>query len=164
MLLGGLWHGAAWTFVVWGALHGLYLGANHAWIAFRERMQWHGPSHPLTRLAGTAITFIAVLVAWVFFRAPDLGTAGSILRAMGGLTESEAPGTIGSSGTLLIATLLAVVWLAPNSNQIATYVHEKLLQASVWAPVQIFGVACGLLFAICLMSLTRVTEFLYFQF
>src|SRR4029078_5020437 len=47
MLLGGLWHGAAWTFVVWGALHGLYLAANHAWVAFRNRMQWR--SYPLTQ-------------------------------------------------------------------------------------------------------------------
>jgi alginate O-acetyltransferase complex protein AlgI len=164
MLLGGLWHGAAWTFVVWGALHGIYLGVNHAWIAFRARMQWHGPPNPLMRLAGTGITFIAVLIAWVFFRAPDLGTAGSILRAMGGLTNDEAPSTIGSGGMLLIATLLAVVWSAPNSNQITALVHEKLLRPSVWAPVPILGVACGLLFAICLMSLTRVTEFLYFQF
>jgi alginate O-acetyltransferase complex protein AlgI len=164
MLLGGLWHGAAWTFVIWGALHGIYLGVNHAWIAFRKRMQWQGPSHPLTRLAGTGITFIAVLVAWVFFRAADLGTAASILRAMGGLAEHETPSTIGNDGTLVIAALLAVIWLAPNSNQITTHVHEKLLSSSVWAPVQIAGVACGLVFAICLMSLTRVTEFIYLQF
>jgi D-alanyl-lipoteichoic acid acyltransferase DltB (MBOAT superfamily) len=164
MLLGGLWHGAAWTFVVWGALHGIYLGVNHAWIAFRKRMQWQDPPSLLSRLACTGITFIAVLVAWVFFRAADLGTAASILRAMAGFAERETPSIIGNDGTLLIVVLLATVWLAPNSNQITTHVHEKLLSSPVWAPVQIVGVTCGLVFAICLMSLTRVTEFLYFQF
>jgi D-alanyl-lipoteichoic acid acyltransferase DltB (MBOAT superfamily) len=163
MLLGGLWHGAAWTLVVWGALHGI-LSVNHAWIAFRRRMQWRDLSNPLTRLAGTGITFIAVLVAWVFFRAADLSTAVSILRAMSGLAEQQAPSIIGNIGFMHIAVLLGVVWFAPNSNQIATHIYEKFLSSSLRAPVQIVGVACGLVFAICFMSLTRVTEFLYFQF
>jgi D-alanyl-lipoteichoic acid acyltransferase DltB (MBOAT superfamily) len=164
MLLGGLWHGAAWTFVVWGALHGLYLAANHAWVAFRNRMQWQSSSHPLTQLSGAGITFIAVLVAWVFFRAADLSTAASILQAMAGFSNNEASSTIGIIGTVVITMLLAIIWLAPNSNQITTYVHEKLLPSSGSAAVRMFGMACGVLLAICLMSLTRVTEFLYFQF
>jgi hypothetical protein len=127
-------------------------------------MQWQDLSNPLTRLAGTCITFIAVLVAWVFFRADDFGTAVSILRAMSGLVEQQAPSIIGNIGMLHIAILLGVVWFMPNSNQIATQIQEKLLSSSLGAPVQIVGVACGVVFAICFMSLTRVTEFLYFQF
>src|ERR1700722_4381570 len=80
MLLGGLWHGAAWTFVAWGALHGLYLCINHAWINY-------GPPIPerLARPAGVAgflLTFLAVVVAWVFFRADSLASALSVLSDM----------------------------------------------------------------------------------
>src|SRR6202162_1284956 len=65
MALGGLWHGAAWTFVIWGVLHGLYLCLNHAWINYGPAI---GPRvAPLANLAAFALTFLAVVVAWVFF-------------------------------------------------------------------------------------------------
>ena len=73
MLLGGLWHGAAWTFVVWGALHGAYLCINHAWNNY-------GPESPprlapLANAASLVLTFLAVVVAWVFFRADSMSSA-----------------------------------------------------------------------------------------
>src|SRR5205823_5129247 len=58
MLLGGLWHGANWTFAVWGGLHGLYLVINHAWHAIRQRIHW--TSTPIETLLGQALTFAAV--------------------------------------------------------------------------------------------------------
>ncbi|RYD50438.1 MAG: MBOAT family protein, partial [Verrucomicrobiaceae bacterium] len=64
MLLGGLWHGAGWTFIIWGALHGTFLCVNHAWFGLRKRMSWRALPKPLA----IALTFIAVLVGWVFFR------------------------------------------------------------------------------------------------
>ena len=66
MLLGGLWHGAGWTFVMWGGLHGLYLCANHAWRA-------RGLAMP--RLPAWVLTLLAVAFAWVLFRAPSPGMA-----------------------------------------------------------------------------------------
>src|SRR6195952_3334913 len=64
MLLGGLWHGAAWTFVVWGALHGAYLCINHAWKRFGPEV---APRlRPAAAVAGAVLTFLAVVVAWVF--------------------------------------------------------------------------------------------------
>jgi alginate O-acetyltransferase complex protein AlgI len=168
MLLGGLWHGAAWTFVIWGALHAVYLGINHAWIALRKRMLWAGPMHPLLHLTSCAITFTAVLVAWVFFRASDFGTAITMLQAMAGFgATAQATPNLASIG--VIAILLAVVWLMPNSTQIINYlgdvyfseVPERAKIRAVrwgWAPI------CGCMLALCLMSLTRVSEFLYFQF
>jgi alginate O-acetyltransferase complex protein AlgI len=83
MLLGGLWHGASWNFVVWGGLHGTFL-------AF-ERMQ--GKTAPYWRLpapARVAITFVVVLITWVFFRAADLPAAGRYLSAMLGLADVPA--------------------------------------------------------------------------
>ena len=86
MLLGGLWHGASWTFVLWGGLHGLMLVMNHAWhysppphrAAARERSR-------AVRIAACALTFIAVTSAWVLFRASSLGSAGTMLSAMYGI-------------------------------------------------------------------------------
>ncbi len=80
MLLGGLWHGAAWTFVVWGALHGAALALHKLWL------EWRGPqARPGTvagRLISWAGTFLFVLVTWVFFRSPDFQTAAVVLRKM----------------------------------------------------------------------------------
>jgi D-alanyl-lipoteichoic acid acyltransferase DltB (MBOAT superfamily) len=84
MLLGGLWHGAAWTYVIWGGLHGLYLLINHA---FRR---WRGEARPRSRLAlvaSWALTFTAVTLAWVFFRATSLDGALRMLGGMVGLNS-----------------------------------------------------------------------------
>ena len=82
MLLGGLWHGAGWNFVIWGGLHGAYLGVNHAWRAWRGE----AVSHSLpARIGSQALTFLAVVVAWVFFRAESLDSALVILSGMAGL-------------------------------------------------------------------------------
>ena len=75
MLLGGLWHGAAWHFVFWGGLHGLALVAHREW---RARVKIDGAWW--WTAAGTLLTFYWVCVCWVFFRAPDLSAAGTVLR------------------------------------------------------------------------------------
>lgn len=114
MLLGGLWHGAAWTFVVWGGLHGALL-ALERWNGRRPVYYWL-PA-PLQKLA----TFLLVLVSWVFFRAESLPAAGRFLGAMVGLGEvpPAAPivhGLVATPyhfGTLLAAA--AVTWGAPQS-------------------------------------------------
>jgi alginate O-acetyltransferase complex protein AlgI len=162
MLLTGLWHGAAWTFVIWGALHAVYLGINHAWIAPHKRMQWTGPTHPLVRQAGCLLTFLAVLVARVFFRAADLATALAMLCAMAGFSNAAVATSNVTLAIGTIATSLAAVWLAPNSVEIVSYLHESSERARGvlwgWTPI------CGFILALSLMSLTRVSEFLYFQF
>src|SRR5262249_28382368 len=73
MLVGGLWHGAGWTFVLWGGLHGVFLIVNPAGRALGV---------PLPRFISAALTFVAVLVAWVFFRAGDLPGAMARLHVM----------------------------------------------------------------------------------
>ncbi|HQT27478.1 MAG TPA: MBOAT family O-acyltransferase, partial [Burkholderiales bacterium] len=79
MLLGGLWHGAGWTFVIWGGLHGFYLVLNHGWHALKERMSL--PSFGFFgKVFGVALTFLAVVAGWVFFRAANLASAFSVLR------------------------------------------------------------------------------------
>jgi alginate O-acetyltransferase complex protein AlgI len=114
MLLGGLWHGAAWNFVIWGGLHGGFL-------AF-ERLQ--GKTAPYWKLpapARVAITFVVVLITWVFFRAADLPAAGRYLSAMFGLADVPANaqllgGIVYQPYYLLTFAAAAVVtWTCPQT-------------------------------------------------
>lgn len=92
MLLGGLWHGANWTFVVWGALHGLYLIGHRLLVATFGSLgvsPGGAASRWLSR-AGSPATFLLVLVTWVFFRAANFGDAWAMLRAMAGHGTAEA--------------------------------------------------------------------------
>lgn len=95
MVLGGLWHGASWNFVLWGALHGTYLIWNHAWNAFAKRMQFP-TSTSLWHALGIVLTFISICFAWVFFRSADLATALLIIQGMLGGFGSSLPDSIGN--------------------------------------------------------------------
>jgi hypothetical protein len=79
MLLGGLWHGAGWTFVIWGGLHGLYLVINHVWQVIAPRGR---PTQIAMAIIGGPVTYIAVCIAWVFFRAESIAAAQNMLWAM----------------------------------------------------------------------------------
>ena len=148
MLIGGLWHGAGWTFVLWGALHGCYLVTNHLWHAIRRRLGLTiGSGGRLGRVSARLITLIAVAVAWVLFRAADLETARSMLSSMAGLNGIGLPGGLAapvealapwlipalglnfggtfphelvywSAGLPWIGLLLVIALIAPNSNQL----------------------------------------------
>jgi alginate O-acetyltransferase complex protein AlgI len=170
MLLGGLWHGAAWTFVIWGALHGIYLTLNHLW---REqivpRMAFTLPRWLSTLIWG-AFTFIAVVIAWVIFRAHDLSQAGVILNAMFGVayrpitffdvTHGQLFPTSGMPGSFFAKMLLVSflwVWLLPNSTKVRFIKGSNLL---------VFLQAAIALFFICLAvdQFGSYSPFLYFQF
>ena len=90
MLLGGLWHGAGWTYVLWGGLHGCYLVINHGWQLLHKRF-WHKPSSKPMHMLSVFITFLAVAVAWVVFRADNINTATAILNAMAGMNGFALP-------------------------------------------------------------------------
>lgn len=92
MLLGGLWHGAGWNFIIWGALHGSYLIVNHGWNAIKL------PTF-LDKVCNISfiswlITMIAVVIGWVFFRATTLDGAMAMLTSMAGLNGFEIPNAI----------------------------------------------------------------------
>jgi hypothetical protein len=80
MLIGGFWHGAAWTFALWGLLHGLYLVINHAWQTLTKRIPGLARLTPVW--VSWPLTFLAVVVAWVFFRADTFFGAVRLLQAM----------------------------------------------------------------------------------
>lgn len=112
MLIGGLWHGAAWTFVVWGGLHGLFLIANHFWRYARQRLtgQAVGDSRA-GRLVGGAVTFVAVSVAWVFFRAQTFDGAVRMLEGMAGMNGAPLPAQ-------LMNAVPALSWIATSAVNI----------------------------------------------
>ncbi|GJL49250.1 MAG: alginate O-acetylation protein [Nitrospirales bacterium] len=87
MLLGGLWHGASWNFVAWGGLHGIFLLVNHGWDGLKKKLKL--PVFPastlLGRLGGTALTFVAVAIAWIFFRAETWESAIAVLKGCFGI-------------------------------------------------------------------------------
>lgn len=195
MLLGGLWHGAGWTFVVWGGLHGLYLVVHQAWLGLRQRLGWTRPSRA-GHAAAVALTFLAVVVAWVFFRAETFAGALSLLHGMCGLNGVALPDAIGlrlgsaaswlrQAGVtftpgggrefvvnyLWIATLLPVVFLMPNTQQILRRFPpflpdggKTLGSGLAWTPSRRWAVAMALVLAAGLLSLMKPSEFLYFQF
>jgi len=90
MLLGGLWHGAGWTFVIWGGLHGFYLFVNHTWRSFKQHRGW-GRDGRLARFGSGALTFLAVVTGWVFFRADSVSSAATMLSGMAGMNGVSLP-------------------------------------------------------------------------
>ncbi len=113
MLLGGLWHGAAWTFVVWGGLHGLFLMVNHYWNFLKRPREKPGFAQ---RAFGRALTFLCVVIAWVVFRAETFPEAIAVLSGMAGLNGVETLSRL-PAATPWIGALLAIVWFAPSTQE-----------------------------------------------
>ena len=177
MLLGGLWHGAGWTFVFWGLLHGVFLALNNLWRAFMQRLGKAGESSSrLRQVLSCGITFLAVSIAWVFFRAESFPAALSMLEAMAGL-NGFAPGPLSAGAEpvriLLVASL--ITWGLPNTYELlqrfrpalATY-PEVVARAAAgrlqWGPTRAWAVFIGVLGLFTLLSCTHASEVLYFQF
>lgn len=200
MLLGGLWHGAGWTFVVWGGLHGLMLVVNHLWrrvFPWRLETWW---SLACARL----VTFLAVTVAWIFFRAETFGGAVTVFKGMMNLPYSLEP-HLGPLAEMLVALgfrfdgshisfedELSVAWLAfwivflwvmpttqelmrnfnpafgfkggPPTPVLSIRALMRAQAALVWRPNAIWAGATAVIMLVTFFSLSRVSEFLYFQF
>jgi alginate O-acetyltransferase complex protein AlgI len=144
MTLAGLWHGAAWTFIIWGLLHGVYL-AVHA-VCHRAgltpRWTW------LNRL----ITFLAVVVAWVFFKAGDLRQAGDVLAGMVGAHGLGSSVRVAPFMTAMIVAGLVWVNAVPNTWDLELKPRLGL------------ALACGLLLGAAVLTIATPSPFLYFQF
>lgn len=159
MLLGGLWHGASWTFVVWGGLHGLYLSINHAWRHFT------GISLPAP--LATGITFTAATFAWVFFRADNFDDASIVITAMIGAGQIEFAARALFSGLATLPWLLVlaglIVWFVPNNIELVQRFEAGTLP--ILKP-RLFIAATGSLAALSIFTVfsAGTHEFLYFQF
>jgi alginate O-acetyltransferase complex protein AlgI len=144
MLLGGLWHGANWTFVAWGGYHGALLCATRV---FRQQLEaW-------PNLLRRVVTFLLVVLGWVLFRATSFGMAAGMLHTMFSLTPGPA-----LSGGLLLVILLCVAaplaHLGPNTFELR---HR-------WATVPSLAYATAFALCLCLIYAAPQSPFLYFQF
>jgi D-alanyl-lipoteichoic acid acyltransferase DltB (MBOAT superfamily) len=168
MLLGGLWHGASWSFLLWGGLHGSFLIAHRAWTALpgtawlRERGGW------LWRLVATALTFHCVCLAWCFFRLTDFRAA--LVCVSRWFTYESGKAFAGGSADLSIWTLLGlyglvavatIVWhqLPPLAELAPKTRHRPLTRGLLWG----FAVVL-LLLAVLLSPGGEAPPFIYFQF
>jgi alginate O-acetyltransferase complex protein AlgI len=160
MALGGLWHGAAWTFVIWGVLHGFFLIVHRGFQAFcekRPRLDWLLQTVPGTALR-IGFTFLCVCVGWVFFRATSFASAVVILKHMAIFQRDNRIGVPMPCDSLLV--LAGVIVLG-----------HVVVQTGVWkrfgfrVPAPVWGIAYG-----CLVTLAMVLApetgavFIYFQF
>lgn len=198
MLLGGLWHGASWTFVAWGGLHGLYLMVNHGWsgIAKHNRPVQSFHDSVIGRYCGVILTFVAVAVAWTFFRARSFVSAFDLVRSMAGLHGVVIPMGLEfavrpingilkglgvrfgqESGTQLIYTymwvvaLLVVVWGCPSTQELLQRCDPVLdmgqaekLSRLRWSQSPLWAVTVGVVAFVGVISLSHVSEFIYWQF
>jgi len=205
MLLGGLWHGAGWNFIIWGALHGSYLMVNLGWQAMKLKYSLFITESKFYIFSAWLITFIAVVIGWVFFRAVTLDGAQIIIKGMVGLNGIEIPNAIlartGSFGSGLQAlgvtpsnggktfvmtwlwnfTLLVFVLTLPNiqdlffknqgtlnkfnyANQSAFWPIRQLILGFSWTDRRRWALFSGACLALGMLTLSQVSEFLYFQF
>lgn len=195
MLLGGLWHGAGWTFIFWGGLHGTYLLLNHAWLAAKNYLGFSSHTRrPWEKYLGVGVTFFAVLVGWIFFRADSLDAAFVVLRGMAGangitlrltwvepfhwlnlalhsmgITFGNIP--FGRLDFLWLLALLGIIWFAPNTQQWMQ--NEQPVPGEVpysgklqWRPTITNGMALGILSFLIFKKyfVAQPSEFLYYQF
>jgi D-alanyl-lipoteichoic acid acyltransferase DltB (MBOAT superfamily) len=164
-IIGGIWHGAGWTYVFWGFLHGAAMVVHRFWKQLGLRMH---------KLLAWFITFNFVNVAWVFFRARDWEDAVKVLKGMFGFNGIELPGItahlpgiaavgeklgiafvdIPAFAVLFIAVFLGVALFTRNSNELSAQFKPSLKMAA----------AVSVLFVYSLLNLNKISEFLYFQF
>lgn len=176
MLLGGLWHGANWTFVIWGGLHGLYLVVNHGWRSLRRAYGLSVPDaiQPVTRAISVLITFGAVVFAWTLFRSQSFGGAARMIAGLTGYGGQSHLLTFGPLAQGVMVILFALIWFAPNSMEITwrlkpaleTRYRDAGLRPArwTWQPNTKTAVVFGLLFVICVLALSNLSPFIYFQF
>ena len=151
MLLGGLWHGANWTFVIWGAWHGAILAIERYWKSKYGTL-------PFPRWILVTKTMILVMIGWVFFRAPSVTEAIKMLKAIAGFGQQEGLAFSASVAwqvthdrMIVLAIGVALVYLLPT---IKRYAHTPIRFATL--PLFVWAIAT--------LSAQSFTPFLYFQF
>lgn len=153
MMLGGLWHGAAWTYFIWGLLHGAFLALERILKIEKKQM-----SSVVLRKTWPVLTFFLVVIFWVFFRAESLSHGllwlGQMFSFEGGLSLSEFTARTRDRFAVALIVGLYLVFKAPNTDSLL-----KSFKAKAWQ-----GIVIALLFVFSLMMLREDSPFLYFQF
>jgi len=194
MMVLGIWHGAGWTFVAWGAYNVVLILINQRWQLMR------GPRRPtqIGRFVGWALTFTAFCAGSVFFRAYDIETSWHLIKAMSGFGGAPVPDMLtikwdqwgirngyiseqfvrtwfGNTwtlvGTLWTALAMAIALFVPDTLEIVNYRYgdaqsdwRRSLGSWVWSPTGVTVAATSAVLVVALLHLGQVSEFLYFQF
>jgi alginate O-acetyltransferase complex protein AlgI len=156
MLLGGLWHGASWTFVVWGGLHGAYL-AGERWIRAKTGVTGD-PAGAWNRLALALLTYLLVNITWVFFRAETFEGAGRILAGMSGLApdaKAVLPTIYMIKAAVIVAGIVVVHWLMRKREL------EDVVERLPW---WVTGLAVAAMLFAVIIAQGSGEAFIYFQF
>ena len=156
MLLGGLWHGANWTFVVWGALHGAALCVD-------KMLRKNSNPNPFVRVMNTIGTFAFVSFTWIFFRADNFTKAGQVIKGIFTLQDGISQPfawAIPAIAVVLIGTLVAII-KSKKENQKVINGFYPIVSLNNIRGLTIFWVACGLVLA---LAFTGEHPFVYFQF
>ena len=179
MLIGGLWHGASWTFVIWGGLHGVGLVINHLWRAATSKFFPASDTGLFHKLAGWALTFFFVVHAWVFFRAADVPAARFFFSCMYGLGPAGTTEIrLKTTRVLFFLIALLIAFLCPNTQQLfARYkpvLEWRALRAQpshwwdrvglIWRPTPAWAFLCAIAAVVSLVLTARGEDFIYFRF
>ncbi len=176
MLLGGLWHGAGWTFVLWGGIHGLLLIINNLWLKFRVLIGLDFNRSPwwvswLARL----VTFLILTMTWVIFRAENMTSAISMLKSMIGLNSLIHEGINKVKiGEDRLVFYFFIIWFVPNTQQFIASAHpywsksikcvHDIWKVFQWQANHWWAAFMAFLAVLSILELTQVEEFVYFQF
>jgi alginate O-acetyltransferase complex protein AlgI len=185
MALGGLWHGAGWTFVIWGLLHGAYLSINHLWraalskwlpgaVTLVKASRWLGL--PL-RAISILLTFLAVSFAWVFFRAPDYDAAMLLATAMLGFSSWHEVALLTRGIVPVFPLYLLIIWFMPNTMEmfqatraalhVEEYRDDKVRPLPAWISFSLsarWAFTSATIFICAWFALSNLSPFIYFQF
>ncbi len=155
MLLGGIWHGASWSFIMWGALHGFFLVLEHM---FKNRFNPKLLNHYVFRTLAGIFTFLLVNIAWVFFRSPEISSSFLYLEAMLGMNEFASE----TLNSFQINVTIAVVAATLLAQRLFRYrnLRSEIMRLPSWAISAIWV----LMIVTILGSDNNANEFVYFQF
>ncbi len=154
MLLGGLWHGASWTFVVWGGLHGLFLAIERL---LKQRFSAYVPG-PIMLFGLGVLTYVLVNITWVFFRSSTFERAASVLRGMLGLNANAAP--MLSTAQIVMPGLIVLGILLCHA-----LMRERTLESAIArVPAWIVAPALALMLFAVITAQGTGNAFIYFQF
>ena len=184
MILGGLWHGAGWTFIVWGLFQGILLSINHMWRKTTSNSKLLG-KNILNRFYW-GLTFFSIVISWVIFRSSSLDHSYKYLKCLLGFNGITLPDrwfffvnpfinslisfsdeiNINKFYFLTFLVLLIFVINFPNTQQILNYNFNTIYKRfpSIYINPKAYGMCLGFLFFLSIANLFNEAEFLYFQF
>jgi D-alanyl-lipoteichoic acid acyltransferase DltB (MBOAT superfamily) len=161
MLLGGIWHGAGVNFIIWGALHGLFIVVNHFWRDYVVKAMPVFWRSRCLAFPAYILTMACVLLGWVFFRSETVSGAFLLTRRLFWIPDMSFEGDPVTTPQLsLIFAACLIATTLPNSRQ----VHDLLLSGNFAEHWRMMGMAAGVLFAVAFVSISPDSPFLYFQF